>query len=94
MSLKIKMHEEIDSSTNTNVEVASIHVNEQASISPISVTEQASVQNISCESSPNIAKNITVSTGISPDHAALIHLDYEHSGHTGFAGILYDTTAN
>lgn len=27
------------------------------------------------------------------DHAQLTHLDYENSGHTGFAGIEFGTTA-
>jgi hypothetical protein len=30
--------------------------------------------------------------GVLANHDRLLNLDYEHSGHTGFAGILYNTT--
>ena len=42
-------------------------------------------------------KTISVQIGknnyITADHAKLKNLDYANSGHTGFAGILYGTTA-
>lgn len=44
-------------------------------------------------------KKVSVSVGrtgavLVTDHANLTNLDYESSGHTGFAGILMDTTEN
>lgn len=43
-------------------------------------------------------KKVTVSIGgggtiTTSDHSQLTNLDFEHSGHTGFAGILMNTTA-
>ena len=83
--------------TGTNANVNHISADTQTNINRIRVTQDsAGVVEINANTSihttpvhisaaPKISDPITIYDGNSDDHRALKHLDYESSGHTGFA---------
>lgn len=70
-----------------STDISSIDTNMTAEVSKTTTLEETiNVDNLSFSTTPTISKSITANTGyISGEHAALRGLDYEHSGHTGFA---------
>lgn len=62
-----------------------IKITSTADVNDTTVTSEASINNLGIESSPNINRSIHPSTGETTDHRQLDHLDFESSGHTGFA---------
>lgn len=74
---------------STQVEINVAHIDGDSDIHinhPTSIDSDLKVSNLRFTAEPTIVKSIALSDGSSSgDHAALKHLDYEHSGHTGFA---------
>ena len=69
----------------TTAEISSLHIVSTADVNSETVESTATLNPIGVTSSPKM-NPIHPSTGESSgDHAALDHLDYEHSGHKGFA---------
>ena len=69
----------------TTAEISSLHIVSTADVNSETVESTATLNPIGVTSSPKM-NPIHPSTGESSgDHAALEHLDYEHSGHKGFA---------
>ena len=66
-------------------ELPNIKITSTADITDETIHSEATINPLGVESSPNISKGIHPNTGEASDHAKLEHLDYEHSGHTGFA---------
>lgn len=66
-------------------ELPNIKITSTADLNDTTVKSEASINNLGIQSSPNISRSIHPSTGDAMDHRALDHLDYESSGHTGFA---------
>lgn len=66
-------------------ELPNIKITSTADLNDTTVKSEASINNLGIQSSPNISRSIHPSTGDATDHRALDHLDYESSGHTGFA---------
>ena len=66
-------------------ELPNIKITSTADITDEVIHSEATINPLGVESSPNISKGIHPNTGDATDHAQLEHLDYEHSGHTGFA---------
>ena len=69
----------------TTAKISSLHIVSTADVNSETVESSATLTPIGVKSSPHM-NPIHPSTGESSgDHAALDHLDYEHSGHKGFA---------
>jgi hypothetical protein len=66
-------------------ELPNIKITSTADINDTTVQSEATINNLGIQSSPNITRSIHPGTGEAYDHRALTHLDYESSGHTGFA---------
>ena len=66
-------------------ELPNIKITSTADLNDTTVKSEASINNLGIQSSPNISRSIHPSTGDAMDHRALDHLDYESSGHRGFA---------
>ena len=73
--------------TSLSTDVPTISAEMTAEVGKIDLVEESiNVDNLSFSTTPIITKAVSASTGSAAgDHAALMHLDYEHSGHTGFA---------
>lgn len=74
-------------STTTDVALTTISADVAATtVANLDLTESASVDNLVFDTTPEIKRAITPSTGqTTGEHAALHGLDYKNSGHTGFA---------
>jgi len=66
-------------------ELPKIKITSTADVTGTGVTEEVTIDPLNINSSPNISRSIHPSTGEIKDHRELTHLDYETSGHTGFA---------
>ena len=73
-------------SVNTNADVNHIRVTtDNAGVVEINANTSIHTTPVHISASPKISDPITIYDGNSDDHRALKHLDYESSGHTGFA---------
>jgi hypothetical protein len=66
-------------------ELPNIKITSTADITDETIHSEATLNPLGVESSPHITKGIHPNTGEASDHAKLENLDYEHSGHIGFA---------
>lgn len=71
-------------SATTNI--SSIAANVEANVNNLSLNESASVGTLGFQTHPQVKRSIHTNSGYSSgNHNELTNLDYEHSGHVGFA---------
>ena len=73
-------------SANTETNVNHIRVTQESTgVVEINATTSIHTNSVKISATPKISDPISIQDGSADDHRALKHLDYESSGHTGFA---------